>query len=125
MVGGAVSSGSWFATATSIAMGGASILPVAIIGGAVIGTTVGPVFAVRAIQKKLNPKIPPSNDAPDDRGDGGDDDEDEYEDKDVGGYANASQSKRPPRSTSSAPTTPFEEDDRAVLNVKKSLSLPD
>lgn len=40
LFGGAVPAGSWFATAMSVAMGGASVLDFAMAGEAIMGTTV-------------------------------------------------------------------------------------
>ena len=42
---GSVAAGSWFATATSMAMGGTAVLPFAVAAGAVVGTGAGVGYA--------------------------------------------------------------------------------
>ena len=58
---GSVAAGSWFATATSMAMGGTAVLPLAIGAGAIVGAGAGVGYAgykaVKYFEKKKKVKI--------------------------------------------------------------------
>ena len=53
---GSVAAGSWFATATSMAMGGTAVLPFAIGAGAIVGAGAGIGFGGYKLAKYLEKK---------------------------------------------------------------------